>query len=99
LFIGPPKRLLNDLLEAFSMPATLIEYEVIKVGPDMAEVKKALTKFGRKGFGICDTRVNTDGVYTFILSKDTGRHPEGDEEPAGGEWIEEGFVNEETSWA
>lgn len=80
------------------MPATLIEYEVIKAGPGLSEVKRALEPYGKRGFIIQHTRVNEEGVYTFVLSKDTGRNPEGDEAPAGGEWVDEGFVNEETSW-
>jgi hypothetical protein len=93
-----PKRVLNDPTEALYMPATLIEYDFIKAGPEMADVKRALNAIGRRGFQICHTRTSSDGVYTFILSKDTGRNAEGEEEPAGGEWIDDGFVNEETSW-
>ena len=77
--VGPPslpcspfaKRVLSEPTEAIFMPATLIEYEVIKAGPEMADVKRALNTIGRRGFRVCHTRVNSDGVYIFVLSKDT----------------------------
>jgi hypothetical protein len=81
-----------------TMAATLIEYEVFQVGPELKDVKKSLNDLGRRGFRVVHVRVGDTGVYTFILCKDTGRNPEGEEVPAGGEWIDDGFVNEETSW-
>lgn len=78
--------------------STLIEYEVLQAGPELKDVKRALTEYGRRGFRVCHVRVGDTGIYTFILMKDTGRNPEGEEVPAGGEWIDDGFINEETSW-
>lgn len=78
--------------------STLMEYEVFQVGPELKDVKKSLNDFGRRGFRVVHVRVGDAGLYTFILCKDTGRNPEGEEVPAGGEWIDDGFVNEETSW-
>lgn len=78
------------------MPANLIEYEVIKVGPDLEDIKNGLNEVGRRGFFLQDTRVDDAGVYTFVFLKDTGITAEPEE--TGGEWIDDGFVNEETSW-
>ncbi len=79
------------------MPANLIEYEVIKVGPEIATIKAALNDIGRRGFLLHHANPNEAGVYTFIFSKDTGRVAEEVTETAGA-WIDDGFVNEETSW-
>jgi hypothetical protein len=76
------------------MPANLIEYEVVVAGPEIGSIQKALTERGRRGFSISHTRVNDDGVYTFIFFKDTGMHAEDD----NAEWVDDGFVNDETSW-
>ena len=76
------------------MPATQIEYEVVVVGPEIDQIKKALTDRGRRGFAISYTRVSDEGVYTFIFFKDTGMHAEDDNV----EWVDDGFVNDETSW-
>ncbi len=76
------------------MPAHLYEYDVMVVGPEIAEIRRALAERGRRGFTISHTRVDERGVYTFILSKDTGMHAEED----NSEWVDDGFVNDETSW-
>lgn len=76
------------------MPAQLYVYDVIVVGPETADIKKALLERGRRGFTISHTRVDDQGVYTFIMSKDTGMHAEDE----ATEWVDDGFVNDETSW-
>lgn len=78
------------------MATNLIEYEIIRVGPALEDIKKSLNNVGRKGYHLHDARMDSAGVYTFIFSRDTGRLAEGDE--IHGEWIDDGFVNEETSW-
>jgi hypothetical protein len=78
------------------MPANQIQYEVVVAGPEVDSIKKALTDRGRRGFAISHTQVNDQGVYTFILFRDTGMHAE---EDAAVEWVDDGFVNDETSWA
>jgi hypothetical protein len=80
------------------MPAHQIEYEVLRAGPNLEEIKKALNEVGRRGFQLHDTQANESGVYTFIFSKNTGITAEEPGEVAGGEWIDDGFVNEETAW-
>jgi hypothetical protein len=77
------------------MPANQIQYEVVVAGPDIEAIKKALTDRGRRGYALSHTHVGEDGVYTFILHRDTGMHPE-EESPV--EWVDDGFVNDETSW-
>lgn len=77
------------------MSATLIEYDVVVAGPSLEAIKRALGDSGRRGFRLHHTEVNAEGVYTFILSKDTGRHVEDD----ATEWVDDGFVNEETAWS
>ena len=79
------------------MPANLIEYEVIQAGPELGDIKSALNELGRRGFELQDSRVNEEKIYTFIFSKDTGISAEvrGD---TSGDWVDDGFVNEETSW-
>lgn len=79
------------------MPAHQIAYEVVKAGPDADHIRSALNDIGRRGFQLHHTTVAESGVYTFILSKDTGLIAE-EQEATGGEWIDDGFVNEETSW-
>lgn len=79
------------------MAANLIQYEVVRVGPGLDDVRRALNEAGRRGYQLHHTQTDAGGVYTFILSKDTGRAPEGEE--VTGEWIDDGFVNEETSWS
>jgi hypothetical protein len=79
------------------MPANLIEYEVIKVGPEIQDIKAKLNEVGRRGFALQNTYADSSGVYTFVFSKDTGRVAEEITETAA-EWVDEGFVNEETSW-
>lgn len=76
------------------MPAYQIEYEVVVAGPEIEAIKKVLVDRGRRGFTLSHTRVDEHGVYTFILSKDTGMHVEEEQ----GEWVADGFINEETSW-
>lgn len=78
------------------MPANQIEYDVVVVGPAVEAVKKALTERGRRGFTIAHSRVDDGGVYTFIMSKTTGMQVE---EEVAGEWVDDGFVNDETSWS
>lgn len=78
------------------MAASLMEYEVLKVGPEPEAIKEALNEKGRYGYVICHTEVDAEGTYTFIMSRNTGRSPEGEE--VTGEWIDDGFVNEETAW-
>lgn len=81
------------------MPANLIEYEVVRVGPEVAEIKRGLADLGRKGYELAHTHVDEKGVYTFIFSKDTGLTAESDNNnQVGGDWIDDGFVNEETAW-
>lgn len=75
----------------------LIEYEVVRAGPDIQAIKESLNNLGRQGFQVLDSRADGEGVYTFVLSKDTGRPAEIPSETTG-EWIDDGFVNEETSW-
>ena len=75
----------------------LIEYEVVRVGPELEAIKEALNSLGRHGYQVLNTHSDDSGVYTFVLSKDTGRPAEVPSETAG-EWIDDGFVNEETSW-
>ena len=79
------------------MPANIIEYEVIQVGPKIEDIKGGLNELGRRGFQLQDSRVNDEGVYTFVFSKDTGISADvrGD---TSGDWVDDGFVNEETSW-
>lgn len=77
------------------MPANQIEYDVVVVGPEVEAIKKILVDRGRRGFTISHTRVDEKGVYTFIMAKVTGMQVE---EEAPGEWVDDGFVNDETSW-
>ncbi len=77
------------------MASTFIEYEVVTVGPEIKEMRRALNELGRRGFRLQHTRVDNAGVYTFIFWKDTGRLPE-DEQT---EWVDDGFVTDETAWA
>lgn len=79
------------------MPANVIKYEVLRAGPEVSSVREVLNEAGRRGFVLCDTRMDEKGIYTFILSKDTGLAVEETNETAG-EWIADGFVNEETAW-
>lgn len=79
------------------MATTLIMYEVIRVGPKLDEIRKALNEVGRRGYKLHHAQADSAGVYTFIFSKDTGRAPEGEE--VTGEWIDDGFINEETAWS
>ena len=76
------------------MPANLIEYEVVVAGPEIDAVRKALNERGRRGYTLTHTRVTPEGVYTFILYKNTGMNAEDDQT----EWVDDGFVNDETSW-
>ncbi len=76
------------------MASNLIEYEVVTAGPDPKEMRRLLNEVGRKGFHLVHTNVDSAGVYTFILAKDTGRHAEDDNEV----WVDDGFVTEETAW-
>lgn len=76
------------------MPANQIEYDVVVAGPRAEEIKKALNERGRSGYAISHTHVGDDGVYTFILTKDTGRQIEDETD-----WVDDGFVSEETSWS
>lgn len=76
------------------MASSLIEYEVVVAGPEVDSLKRALVSCGRRGFSLLHTNVSPEGVYTFILSKDTGMHAEDE----AVEWVDDGFVNEETSW-
>lgn len=80
--------------EVTKMPANRIEYDVLTAGPVPEAIRKALNERGHRGYAIAHTRVDDDGVYTFILAKDTGRQVE--EENV--EWVDDGFVNEETAW-
>ncbi len=79
------------------MPAHLILYEVLRAGPEVSSIREALNEAGRKGYVLRDSRANSEGVYTFILSKDTGITAE-EQGEAPGDWIADGFVNEETAW-
>lgn len=83
--------------EVYRMPAHLILYEVLRAGPEIQSIREVLNEAGRRGYILRDTRANSDGVYTFILSKDTGIIAEEHGEAAG-DWIADGFVNEETAW-
>jgi len=76
------------------MPAHQIHYDVVVAGPDVEQIKKVLTDRGRRGFAISHTRVDDKGVYTFIMFKETGMQAEDDNV----EWVDDGFVNDETSW-
>lgn len=73
----------------------LMVYEVFVTGPELPKVKEKLNEYGRKGYHIEHTRVDEEGKYTFVMSRDTGREPI-DEQHS--EWVDDGFVNEETSW-
>lgn len=77
------------------MAATQIEYDVVVAGPEVGAIRKALTERGRRGFTLSHTHVDAAGVYTFILARDTGMHAE-EEQPT--EWVDDGFVNDETAW-
>lgn len=77
------------------MSATVIEYEVVSVKAEVDALKSALNSLGARGFVLNHTHVN-DGKYTLILTKNTGRAPEEETQAAG--WVDDGFVNEETSW-
>jgi hypothetical protein len=77
------------------MPAFQIEYDVVTAGPGIEMIRKVLAERGRRGYALNHTHVDAQGVYTFILSKDTGMHVEDDHQ---GEWVDDGFVNEETAW-
>lgn len=77
--------------------ANLIEYDIIRAGPDLESVREQLNRAGRHGFALQHTTVDGDGVYTFVFSKDTGRAAEVTTETSEN-WIDDGFVNEETSW-
>lgn len=77
------------------MSVTAIKYEVVTVDATPEALSEALNTLGAQGFGLHHTHVQ-DGKYTLILSKDTGRLP--DEATSSTEWVDDGFVNEETSW-
>ena len=77
--------------------ANLIEYEIIRVGPELKDIKDQLNLIGRQGFAVLHASMDKDGVYTFVFSKDTGRAAEVTTETSEN-WIDDGFVNEETSW-
>lgn len=91
------KRAGKSAQEQARMPAYVIKYEVLRAGPEASAVREALNEAGRRGFVIRHTRIDDHGVYTFILSKETGLHVE-EQNEAAGDWIADGFVNEETSW-
>lgn len=73
-----------------------MEYEVIRVESKPELIKEKLNGLGLKGYRLLHTQVDERG-YTFILGKDTGRQPEDETAGAAG-WVDDGFVNEETSW-
>jgi hypothetical protein len=77
------------------MAATQIEYDVVVVGPDVNAIRKALAERGRRGFTLSHTSVDAGGVYTFIMAKDTGMTAD---DELSTEWVDDGFVNEETAW-
>ena len=79
------------------MSSNLIEYEVLKVGPELEKIKSALNDLGRRGFLLKSSQTSEEGIYTFILSKDTGISAEVAQDTSG-DWVDDGFVNEETSW-
>ena len=78
------------------MPANLIEYDVVVAGPEIEAIKKSLAERGRQGFLLSHTHVNETGVYTFILARNTGMQAE---DPSAKEWVDDGFVNDETAWS
>ena len=73
----------------------LMVYEIFTAGPELPDVKETLNEYGRKGFRIEHTRVDNDGQYIFVMSRDTGREAVDEQHT---EWVDDGFVNEETSW-
>ena len=79
------------------MPTNVISYEVLRVGSELDKMKQALNEMGRQGYQLHHTRTDESGQYTFIFSKDTGIAADEETAAAGG-WIDDGFVNEETSW-
>ncbi len=81
--------------KAVAMSATVIEYEVVSVNSDVESLKLKLNSLGARGFVLNHTEVR-DGKYVMILSKNTGRQPEEESQSSG--WVDDGFVNEETSW-
>ncbi len=95
MVLRPSQRAGGWLREDPAMAANLIEYEVVVAGPELDSIKKALNDRGRRGFVLSHTNVNPEGLYTFIFSKDTGRLAEDDLS----EWVDDGFVNDETSWS
>ena len=90
--------LIGEGKKSFTMPANLIMYDVLRAGPEISEIKSRLNDHGRRGFQVVHTSKDEKGIYTFICSKDTGRAAEEDDNQVGGDWIDDGFVNEETSW-
>lgn len=77
------------------MASTVIEFEVLSVDSDPEGMKAALNEIGARGFNLVHTHVQ-EKTYTFVLSRDTGRQRE--EASSSTEWVDDGFVNDETAW-
>lgn len=55
------------------MPATIWEYEVIRCGPELQDVRSRLNTMGERGFEVLHLKEDGNGVFVLIMAKNTGR--------------------------
>lgn len=55
------------------MPAHIWEYEAVRCGPDLQEVKSRLNQYGERGYEVLHVQVEGSGSYVVLMGKNTGR--------------------------
>lgn len=55
------------------MPAQIWEYEAVRCGPDLQEVRSRLNYYGDRGFEVLHVQVEGSGAYVVLMGKNTGR--------------------------